>query len=320
MKSKVKTVHLWIFNNPFVGVSDQIEFFVMALREYGYDVTFGRHPRKTALNVIIENFDSHSYKIVKDFCETENKKIAVIMTEHLDLINGKILIHGSPLWSVNDYMAPETQISRIRFLFDLFPYLKSLFTLGDLPKLENMSQMLPEIDIRRIPFPKLNFLETDDSDTDLEGELLFTGIATEFRQTILNTLKENNFVTYYPEKMVSRSVRNAMNRKAKIIMNLPQRGNWQWLSLMRIFAGLYCGRASVSIATNDNSEISSCCYQLNINNPDWLDQLRHYIDNYKLYYEEAHSNYMAMAERFQQESPFPHDLFEIWSITDNLSS
>ncbi|QSH40341.1 hypothetical protein P0136_00170 [Lentisphaerota bacterium ZTH] len=311
-------IHIWIFNHPFAGIGDQLDFFIMAMKQRGYHVTLGKQPRVNSLNVLIENFAQESFETVRDFCEKNNKKVAVIMTEHLDLISNTMRIHGEPLFNLNDYMHPHTQIARIRFLFDLAPYIECLLTLGDLPKLQNINQMLPGIAMRRIFFPAINPPEGSLTEDQFNGDLLFTGFKTHFREEVIDSITAAGMKMYSPEKMVSRHVRNKLNSRVKIILNLPQRKSWEWLSLMRIFAGLYCGRATVSLGTNDNSEIAACCYQLDIDNSDWVDQLKDYVENYRYYYETALNNYNIMAEKFEKEHPFPHDIFELWGITDNL--
>src|SRR3972149_10115312 len=120
-------IHLWVYNHPFTGISDQVEFFFAALRQHGYSVSMGRQPSDLALNVVIENFTAHSGGVLMDYCRSSRKRVAVIMTEHLDFDAGQIFIHGDPMWSDNDYMQPATQLNRIRYLMDCLPYLRCFF-------------------------------------------------------------------------------------------------------------------------------------------------------------------------------------------------
>ena len=318
--SRKPPVHLWVFNHPFTGISDQVEFFVSALRQNGYVVTVGKRPSRTSLNVVIENFSPTSKKILADFCVATRKRVAVIMTEHLDFENGQLFIHGDPLWSDNDYMHPATQITRIRYLFDCLPFIRCFLVLGDLPELANISTVLPGIDVRSISFPDISPVEPKDRASANESmtDLLFTGFITNHRASIISLLRERSFSLACPEKFVSKKNRDAMNQGAKLILNIPQRRDWRWLSLMRVIAALRCGRATVSLGTRDNSEISNCCFQLDLSSERWTEQLRQSTSEWKFLYKSAHEDYMTMKTRFEISHPFPHDMLEFWAITDRL--
>ena len=209
-------IHLWIYNHPFSGISDQVAFFISVFRQHGYAVSVGLEPRNSALNVVIENFSVQTRNILRAYCRSTRKRVAVIMTEHLDFESGKIFIHGDPLWRDNDYMHPATQLNRIIYLMDCIPYLRCFLVLGDLPELRNMSTMLPGIAVRTIPFPKVGIVSNDNGDNARAptSDLLFTGFMTEYRSNIYALLKQNGFSVTFPEKLVSRKKRNAMNRSA----------------------------------------------------------------------------------------------------------
>jgi len=315
-------IHLWIYNHPFYGISDQVEFFVSAFKQNGYSVSVGRQPSDSSLNVVIENFSSETRDILIKFCMSTRKRVAVIMTEHLDFDRGQIYIHGDPLWNDNDYMHPATQVGRIKNLFDCLPFIRCFFVLGDLPELRNMSAMLPGIDVRSIPFPKFDPINIEDAETSSKpaNDLLFTGFITDYRTDIIALLKANSFSLACPQKFVSRKNRDTMNRSAKLILNIPQRKEWCWLSLMRIVAALRCGRATVSLGTKDDSQIAACCYQLDISDQRWLDELKESVRNWAALYKTAYDNYMLMAEEFERARGFPHDMLEFWAITDRLAT
>ena len=313
-------IHLWIYNHPFHGISDQVEFLVSSFKQNGYSVSVGRQPSNSSLNVVIENFSTQTRDVLIKFCMNTRKRVAIIMTEHLDFDSEKILFHGDPLWSDNDYMHPATQVSRIRNLMDCLPSIRCFFVLGDLPELRNMSAMLPGVDVRSIPFPKFNPIKIEDTETtgQIVNDLLFTGVVTDYRSSVIALLKNKSFSIVCPQKFVSRKNRDTMNRSAMLILNIPQRKEWRWLSLMRIVAALRCGRATVSLGTNDNSKISACCYQLDISNQQWLDELRELVSNWVSLYKTAYDNYILMAEQFESSRGFQHDMLEFWAITDLL--
>ncbi|MCK9397952.1 MAG: hypothetical protein M0Q44_20475 [Methylobacter sp.] len=318
--SKKPHIHLWIYNHPFTGISDQVDFFVMALKQYGYSVSIGRQPSDSSLNVVIENFSAQTKMTLINYCKSSRKRVAVIMTEHIDFENDEIYIHGSPLWSNNDYMHPETQVARLRSLIDCLPYIRCFFVLGDLPELRNMSKMLPGLAVRSIPFPKLDFVSNKDAEKSglITSDLLFTGFITDYRTNILDILKKSDISFACPEIFVSRKRRDAMNRSAKLVLNIPQRANWRWLSLMRIVAALRCGRATISLGTMDDSRMSACCLQLDVNEADWINQLEYYVDEWEVAYQQAYENYSRMAIKYEKDNKFPHDLFEYWRLTDRV--
>ena len=199
------------------------------------------------------------------------------------------------------------------------PYLRCFFVLGDLPELRNISVMLPGLDVRTIPFPALEVGPCEAfgkaSDT---VDLVFTGAMTEYRTKLLALLEKEGLSVTCPRKFISRNRRNAINRLGKVIVNIPQRGGWQWLSLMRIVAGLQTGRATISLGTQDASRIASCCTQLNMQEHDWVSRVKQSVDEWKLLYIQNLENYFTMAKKFELERPFPHDVFEYWSMTDRV--
>jgi hypothetical protein len=310
-------VHLWIYNHPFYGISDQIEFFLLIMRQNGYRVTIGRQPRSDALNVVIENFSAAMSNILIDFCGSQRKRVAIIMTEHLDFIEDQIFIHGDPLWRKNDYMHPVTQVARIKNLMDCIQYVRCFFVLGDLPELYGFSKMFPGLPVRALPFPRLEaVLRSDPAQRDaMKYDAVFSGYVTNYRGELLDSLSRELSVAC-PRKFVSRKMRDRLNCSGKIVLNLPQRQGWRWLSLMRVIAALRCGRATVSLGTADDSKTSACCPQLDITKADWIGQLKHYVDNWEAAYLQAFENYSGMAINYEQDKKFPHDIFEYWDVTD----
>ncbi|MBX3328792.1 MAG: hypothetical protein KF722_00210 [Nitrospira sp.] len=242
------------------------------------------------------------------------------MTEHVDFQHGQVYFHGAPLGSHNDYMHSSTIMTRMRHLLECLPYLRCFFVLGDLPELRNISTLVPGVDVRTIPFPSLSDgpCEAVKTSFDTVHDLVFTGAMTEYRTKVLALLEDEGLSVACPRKFISRNRRNAINRLGKVIVNIPQRGGWQWLSLMRIIAGLQTSRATVSLGTHDASRIASCCTQVDIRDHDWVSKVKQCIDDWKSLYIRDLISYAAMAQKFEREKPFPHDVFEYWSTTDHV--
>lgn len=314
-------VHLWIYNHPFHGISDQVDFFISALKQHGYIVSVGRQPSNSSLNVVIENFCSETSHELTQFCQSTRKKVAVIMTEHIDFDEEEIFIHGQQLWNKNDYMHPATQVARLRYLMECIPYIRCFFVLGDLPELRNMSSMLPGINVHTIPFPSLEPVSFDNRDNkrNISNDLLFTGAKTEYRSSIYSVLQKDGVSITWPNKFISRRKRNKLSSSSKIILNIPQRADWHWISLMRVIAALRSGRATVSLGTEDQSRIASCCVQMDMNEEQWPELLKERIKDWQTSYHQSYENYMTMAEDFERKHGFPHVLLEYWATTDGLS-
>lgn len=304
-------LHLWIYNHPMVGISDQLEFFLLIMKQHDYSVSCSRKPRLDALNVVIENFSENSSQTLIDFCEQTGKRVALIMTEHLDLQNGEILIHGERLWNNNDYMHPAMQAARVKNLMDCLPYLRTLWVLGDLPQLKGADQIFPGLAVRRLPFPTLPLVDV--ASHAPEVDFIFTGIVTAFREQRLRAIAATHSLKHTTQ-LVSRNSRDQMNKTARWILNIPQRSDWRWLSLMRVFAALRCGRATVSLATQDTSRIASCCLQLD--EADWASRIGHLLADWRQSYWDAHQRYEDMRSDFAKEHRFPSDLIEYWSLLE----
>ena len=308
---RLPPLHLWVYNHPLDGISDQLEFFLSLLKQYGYRVSMSRRPRVDALNVVIENFSETSSKELINFCEQTGKRVAIIMTEHLDLYGNELQIHGQRLWSNNDYMHPATQVARIKNLMDCVPWLRAIFVLGDLPQLEGSDRMFPGIPVRALPFPLLP--KIDVAEQAPQHDFVFSGAETEFRRQVLQRIRASHSLALNTQ-FLPRNGRDQLNASARIVLNIPQRPGWRWLSLMRIIAALHCGRATVSIATGDSSWISRCCYQLP--ESEWELRLGEVIGDWKGAYITAYEHYDEMRQDFVSEHGFPSDLFEYWALLE----
>lgn len=304
-------LHLWVYNHPLHGISDQLEYFFLIMRQHGYPVSMSRKPRPDALNVVIENFSEASSQTLIDFCERTGKRVALIMTEHLDLKGGELFIHGERLWNDNDYMHPATQVARIKNLMDCVPWLRTIFVLGDLPQLEGSERMFPGLPIRALPFPALQ--RADPAAQAPHHDFVFTGGFTAFRERVLQSVAASHSLTHTTQ-FLPRKGRDQLNATARIALNIPQRSGWRWLSLMRIIAALRCGRATVSIATNDTSCIARCCFQLD--EAQWEERVGDLLADWRGAYVVAHERYEAMRTDFANEHRFPSDLIEYWTLLE----
>lgn len=304
-------LHLWIYNHPLAGISDQVEFFFLTMQQHGYQVSMSRKPRLDALNVVIENFSEVTSQTLIDFCEKTGKRVALIMTEHLDLLRGELFIHGEPLWNDNDYMHPVTQATRIKNLMDCISCLRSFWVLGDLPQLIGSETMFPGVPVCALPFPSLPRVAP--AVKEPEHEFVFTGALTVFRQQVLKSLGEH-YSLVNTTHFLSRKGRDQLNSSARIVLNIPQRSDWRWLSLMRVIAALRCGRATLSIGSQDTSAISRCCFQ--VSGDQSLHNAAELLSDWYGAYLLAYERYESMREDFIVKHPFPSDMIEYWALLE----
>lgn len=305
-------VTLWVFNHPLRYITEQAEFFCSILRENGYRVRISNRPSPSSLNVLIENFQTATTDPVLEFCRAYRKRVAVILTEHLDFIGQQILFHDVRLYSGNDYMPPLVKMERLSSLMILREQIRCFLRLGDMPRLVNLEQMIPGIPVRTLPFPAI--APADRSALDRRSgpdiDLVFTGQMTDHRRQMLDRLQKD-FTVLTGRDIVSRRRRDAMNARARLVLNLPQSRSWQWLSTMRVLAALRCRRATLAIGNFHESAVSPGCLRLREEELERT-RVREAVDRHEAEFEARLAAYNAMA-RSGANAPFPHADFELWA-------
>ncbi|MDQ3185877.1 MAG: hypothetical protein M3Q16_05330 [Pseudomonadota bacterium] len=304
-------IRLWIFNHAIRGITEQIEFFYLALKSQGREVSISNHPEPSALNVVIENFNKNSAGIVETFCRKYHKRVGMILTEHLDFNQGEIFFHGARLGVDSDYMHPATKRERLLNLILLREHTKCFFRLGDLPMLHGVERMLPGMPVITIPFPKLKL--TDRSPRSVSGppiyDFVFTGHLTNYRRQILGKL-EKQYNVWVANTMSSRRRRDALNTMGRFVLNIPQNENWPWISSMRVLAALRCGRVTVTTNTDRNGAIPPICLQFD--KKELFDTaVADALADYEHIFEEKFSAYTTFVTS-KQNAPFPEDVFDVW--------
>ena len=310
-------VTLWIFNHSFRYISEQIEFFCSSLAQHGYPVRVSRHANPATLNVVIENFSPQTALPVARFCRDHRKRVAVVQTEHIDLVDGRVYFHGVEIGSRDDYIAPGTKIQRLTSLLTMREHVRSFFRLGDLPRLRNVERMLPGLTTSTIPFPLIR-----PSDRSLPGvggrasepfDLVFTGILTAHRQRVLKEISER-FAVHVGREAVSRRRRDALNAASRLVLNVPQNEGWTWISTMRVLAALRCGRATVAIGDFEECAINRFCARI-APNAALLPALRQLLERGDALFEHHIAAYNEFAAS-DGNSPFPHEEFELWGALE----
>mgnify|MGYP006274987091 CR=1 FL=1 len=81
MLSANMKLHLCLFNNSFIGVSDQMDFIKETVAEAGCHLSVGRFLRPDSINILIENFSPAARDVVIEFCQHHQTRVFVVMTE-----------------------------------------------------------------------------------------------------------------------------------------------------------------------------------------------------------------------------------------------
>lgn len=305
-------VNLWVFNHPLRYITEQVEFFCSALRANGYRVRVSNRPSPSGLNVLIENFQTAAVAPIVEFCRTRKKRVAVILTEHLDFIDGQIMVHGARLPSRDDYMLPMVKMERLSNLMILRAQIRCFLRLGDLPKLINIENMIPGIPVRTVPFPAV--VPTNRSSLDRPGgpdaDFAFTGQMTDYRKHILDRLRRD-FTVLASSDIVPRRRRDSMNARARLVLNIPQNKRWPWISTMRVLAALRCRRATLALGDCEESAITPSCVCLNEQELT-ATRVRHALDRYEEEFRVRLASYDALV-RSGLNPRFPHGEFELWA-------
>lgn len=308
-------IHLWIYNHTFAGISDQLEFFVKILKDFGYGISVSKLPKKNSLNFVIENFCTlKDRKTLIDFCTSNRKKVSVIMTEHLDFINNSVYFHGKNLTDDNDYMGQATKIQRVLGLVECSKLFNSLVTLGDLPYLKGIDKLLVNIPIYRLPFPSIKFFPKKSD--KVEYDFLFIGALTSYRKGLIRNISKFGFSVRYPNfkrnLFISRKLRNHYLSSSRVSLNIPQVKNWSWLSTMRIIVSLANGKPTLSMNSQDFSTIHSCVYQTK--NIFLFDKKNTtlLLKNWFFFYKKSYLSYMNSSNLFKKRHPFFEKFLVKW--------
>jgi hypothetical protein len=172
--------------------------------------------------------------------------------------------------------------------------------------------MIPGIPVRTLPFPAV--MPVDRSALDRRGgpdfDLVFTGQMTDHRRKMLDRLQKD-FTVLTGRDIVSRRRRDAMNARARLVLNLPQSRGWQWLSTMRVLAALRCRRATLAIGDFHESAVTSGCLCLREEEVETA-ALRQVVARHEQEFDSRLAAYNAMT-RSGINPAFPHADFELWA-------
>lgn len=312
---KKPEIRIWIFNNPIRGITEQLEYLCLNLGGHGYRVSISNKPLLTGLNILIENLNEKTFPVVEQFATHYPKRLAVVMTEHMEFQQREITFHGLPLYTPSEYMLPVTRKNRLLHLLAARNYIRYFIRLGDLPALTGIDLLIPGVPILTLPFPDLTVTDRSalNSNPREDCDLIFTGGVTKYREQVLNELS-SSFRVRVLNRQVSRRCRDAANASAKAVLNIPQDAKWSWISSMRIMAAWRCGRPVINVGTGLKGALADFC--LNIESVEAGGAaLRSLLDDPKRAFEMQFEKYQGFIKSVQNPS-FPDMALRIWGLTE----
>lgn len=299
-------IRIWTFNNPINGIADQLEFAMAVLKLEGFHVTISKRPCPKSLNIVIENIQSDSYQVINDFCESFNKKIAIIMTEHIDYVENRLFFHGKPFEAPTEYMHKYTRKNRFLHLLLSTQNISFFLRLGDLPSLDGLGRIFLNTEVRTLPFPPIrnHFLEGE-----REYDFIFSGFLTKYRKEVFSELKA--YKTLILPGGLSRKVRDKHIASASFVLNVPQDAEWGWVSTMRVLSAWRNGIPVLNIGPWLDGLVYNFCTNLS-DTEENVSRIVDLLDDPKLAYQTQVATYNRYVSE-NQLATFPWKDFCAWA-------
>ncbi|SMF71547.1 hypothetical protein SAMN06265365_12832 [Tistlia consotensis] len=309
-------VHLCLFNNPLAGVTDQVFFLEAALRNRGFAVSLSDRLRADALNLVIENYrpaaeGCNFHEAVGAFCRRFDKRVGVVMTEHIERRGREILFDGTPL---EDPGYIGNKLSRFFGLLSQSQHAFGFFTLGPLPELETFGDIFLQHDLYRLPFPALDLPPPRREEPPARPlrrrsayDFVFTGAMTPYRADLLAGL--NRRFRVLVSSQVAEPKRAELYGQADVALNIPQDPSWSWISPMRVMFGLRMGRPTINVGGSlQRGEFDRAI-------PMDLEAEAALADPAGLYARQK-EGYLRLAR--EGERRFPEQAFRLWAQVEGL--
>ena len=297
-------------HNNYSGILDQVECLSSYLESQSFDYQISYTLDPSALNLVIENFNEESALTIESFCNKWNKKILVIMTEHisLDLSMGDAdrkgaIKFGSYDINNTDYIGNLSQ--RFYSLSMIYEHVVGFATIGELPFLNDLKKIFYVEKVYRFNYPAVINKKTGNYTCKPKYDISFSGFVTEYRSKVFIELgKKYKFKRY---DIVEDGIKREENaRTAKIAVNIPQEGDWPWVSPMRVVYYLSIGIPCVHIGKGDNTLFYDKVLS-------WVD-IDQAIKSPDLVYKKQVDAYMNLSI----DGGSLKSLFGVWNILENL--
>lgn len=315
-KSNSIHIHLWIFNHKFTHIIDFTESLIARFRQNGYRVTLGRRPNGDALNVVLESFNTESRGEIKEFYRATGKRVAVVMTEDLEFIENRVLMHQKPIWEDDGYMHPGTKVRRVVNLVALTPYIELFITFRTMIDLSSLAIVFEETPVCYLPYPEVAHML---GGAPVAHDLVFSGSGTAYRNTFLRQLERQGIGVYHPKRWISRNRMHALYRGSKIVLSLPQSKTWNgFLSIMRFLSALRAGKPLLLLFEKTESPAipSVPVQKLDINLPSFRDEMMARLADWEGLYQRTFEQYHDVVAEGIRRDGLSHEYFAEWQATE----
>lgn len=222
-------------------IGDQISSVRRALSRYGFQIDVSNELRDHALNIIPEGFTRFAANYICEYCRTRSKKIALLITEHVDL-DGRVSLNDVPLGEINEY-SPNAH-TRFANLLAVLPHVRLFLVVGHLPDPNKLRKVFRAIPIVNVPYVPL---DPDDvpSFAGRRLELCFTGSITRHRELMMKLLDRHfRCVWTFSNDPEARRVTTA---NSQFNLQIPQNPSWRHISPMRVIFALGAGTSTLNL-------------------------------------------------------------------------
>lgn len=240
----MKPINFVVLSHPIAMIGDQIQNVSRSLSYLGYQVEVTNSLRDGCLNIVPEGFTRFGARYINEYCRAQKQKICLLMTEHLDLVDGWLTVNDVPLGDANEYL--PVAYDRIANLLLIYPSIRFLAILGHLPAVGSLKKVFPKIPILTLPYVPLP-LEVSTPHENRRFDLCFTGSMTKYREKIIGLL-ERYFKCAWTFANDA-SDRAALIKASRLNLQIPQNPTWRHVSPMRVIFALEAGTATLNVTS-----------------------------------------------------------------------
>lgn len=307
---ETKRITIYTGNHYVEWIQDQVWFLEKVLREHNFVVTVSEQLSVDDLNLVIENFEPTASRHILNFCQTHNKKIGVVLTEHIDFIDDKVLFNGKPESVYDEYQ--KNRAVRLIGLLALSEVTYGYLTLGDYPKLVGFNNIVDNAQIFRLPYPHIKREFGFEISKSPQYDFLFTGTVTSYRESIIDALRSiSNCST--AKFGNTETDRKDLLGTARFSLNIPQRPDWLWTSPMRVLFGFRSGRVTVHIGEKDDCKLKDFILYIPEAN---IERIKDLIGRNEIGLFKRIMNQYTLFVGSDDNYSFPMSAFESWMIAD----
>ena len=130
-------------------------FLKLFFSELGWRFTIGDALDPSALNIRIEYFSTEICRSIENFCQATGKKIAIVVTEHMDYHDGRVFAYGEPLFEgerdTEYFVRILNGVRRFAGFVQAAHSSRMLLTLGDSPP-RGRGYVVPTLPCCHCPF------------------------------------------------------------------------------------------------------------------------------------------------------------------------